>query len=81
MIFQVCFTIFTTICWYFAPITTVPSVSLDSDQLIEMESDEVASVCATISNVPEGGLNCLIILSLSSAAPGNKPGNSRINLF
>ncbi len=57
--------------------TTVPSVSLDSDQLIVMESDEVASVCATISNVPGGGLDCPIILSLSAAPGNNKPGNFR----
>ncbi len=57
-------------------------MSLDSDQLIVMESDEVASVCATISDVPGGGLDCPIILSLSAATGNNfKTGNSRMKML
>ncbi len=55
-------------------------MSLNSDQLIVMESDEVASVCATISNVPGGGLDCPIILSLSAVPGNNKSGRFRINI-
>ncbi len=46
-----------------------------------MESDEVASVCATISNVPGGGLDCPIILSLSAAPGNNKSGKFRMKML
>ncbi len=41
----------------------------------------LASVCATISNVPGCGLDCPIILSLSAAPGNNKSGNFRLKLM
>ncbi len=52
----------------------VPAVSLNFDQLTVIEVEGVVSVCATISSVPAGGLNCPITLSLSATGTGDKPG-------
>ncbi|XP_064390869.1 uncharacterized protein LOC135338715 isoform X3 [Halichondria panicea] len=51
----------------------VPAVSLNFDQLTVIEVEGVVSVCATISSVPAGGLNCPITLSLSATGTGDKP--------
>ncbi len=49
-------------------------MSLETDQLTVGEADEVVSVCASISNVPEGGLDSTVTVFLSASQSGDKPG-------